>query len=357
MMSKWDIVRLGDVCKIVNGYAFDSKQFNIEKKGMPLIRIRDVVRGYTETFTTEQYDEAFMICENNLLIGMDGEFNISKWKSENALLNQRVCRLIENENFVIGKYLLYCLPKKLKEIEDETPFVTVKHLSSKKINEIQIPLPPLAVQQKIADTLDRAAVLIEKRKAQITKLDLLVKSQFIKMFGDPRLNSKSFPVTDFVDVVKLQRGFDLPVQLRMQAGKIPVYGSNGILDYHNEAKMTSGIITGRSGTIGKVYCVFGKCWPLNTTLFSIDTNGNDITYLANLLEHFDLTRFVEGSGVPTLNRNIVHKEKIINASLNLQNHFSTFVHATEKSKAEMQRGLHKLELLYKSLVQKCFNNL
>ena len=178
-MCKWEMVRLGDVCEVINGYAFESTKFNSDGKGVPIIRIRDIVRGYTETFTTESFDDKYLVHIDDLLIGMDGEFNIQKWKSTNALLNQRVCRLKENSSFINRNYLFYSLPSKLKEIEAVTSFVTVKHLSSKKIENIAISLPPLHVQQKIASILDYTNALIEKRKAQIAKLDLLVKSQFI----------------------------------------------------------------------------------------------------------------------------------------------------------------------------------
>ena len=70
----------------------------------------------------------------------------------------------------------------------------LKHISKDYIFQIQIPLPPLPVQQKIADVLDQASALIEKRKAQIEKLDLLVKAQFVEMFGDPVTNPMGWEV-------------------------------------------------------------------------------------------------------------------------------------------------------------------
>ena len=91
-------VKLIDVCDIKYGYAFDSALFNSDEKGMPLIRIRDVLRGFTETYTTENYSKDYIIEKDDLLIGMDGEFNISKWNSVNALLNQRVCKVIPKNN-------------------------------------------------------------------------------------------------------------------------------------------------------------------------------------------------------------------------------------------------------------------
>ena len=175
------------------------------------------------------------------------------------------------------------------------------------------------------------------------------------MFGDPIKNSNGRSTTEFINVVKMQRGFDLPVQDRVQNGKIPVFGSNGALDRHNVAKVFGGgVITGRSGTIGKVYYTEGDYWPLNTSLFSVDTHGNNIIYLAHLLQLFDLSRFTEGTGVPTLNRNKFHNQQIIDVSLAEQEEFAAFVEQIDKSKFEIQQSLEKLEILKKSLMQQYF---
>ena len=105
------------------------------------------------------------------------------------------------------------------------------------------------------------------------------------MFGNPITNSQNRPTKLFIDVVKLQRGYDLPVQDRVE-GVVPVYGSNGILSYHNDSRAEDGIITGRSGTIGKVYFCRGEFWPLNTTLYSVDKHGNNPVFLTALLQFF-----------------------------------------------------------------------
>ena len=153
------------------------------------------------------------------------------------------------------------------------------------------------------------------------------------MFGDPARNTQNRPTTDFINVVKMQRGFDLPVQDRQQDGDIPVFGSNGALDHHNIAKVYGGgVITGRSGTIGKVYYTEGDYWPLNTSLFSVDTHGNNIIFLAYLLMMYDLSRFTEGTGVPTLNRNKFHNKPIIDVPLEEQTVFANFVKQVDKSK-------------------------
>jgi type I restriction enzyme S subunit len=108
------------------------------------------------------------------------------------------------------------------------------------------------------------------------------------------------------DAATLQRGFDLPVQERIP-GDVPVFAANGPVGTHSEAKILGpGVVTGRSGTIGKVHFVDGDFWPLNTSLFVKDFHGNDPKYIYYLLGNMRLERFHEGTGVPTLNRNNIH---------------------------------------------------
>ena len=148
------------------------------------------------------------------------------------------------------------------------------------------------------------------------------------------MNTLNFPTKKVIEVIKLQRGFDLPINQRNRKGNISVFGANGILGFHDEAKKNFGIITGRSGTLGEVYISEKPFWPLNTTLFSIDTYENNIIYLKYLLIFYDLKRFSSGTGVPTLNRNILHDKEIISVPIELQNKFADFVKQVDKSKFE-----------------------
>lgn len=165
MKQGWEIKKLGDVLKIQNGYAFDAKLFTIEK-GTPLIRIRDIKEGVgTVTNFNGKYDKKYEVNAGDFLIGMDGEFGCYEWKGDTALLNQRVCRLQEFSNKLHSRFLFYGINKYLKAIEDVTAFATVKHISSKQIENIEIPLPPLPEQQRIVAILDTAFAAIAKAKA------------------------------------------------------------------------------------------------------------------------------------------------------------------------------------------------
>lgn len=169
MKKAYGFIELGTVCEIQNGFAFDSKLFNSESKGLPLIRIRDVKRGFTETYTTEACDESYLVNDGDFLIGMDGEFNIGQWKSGKALLNQRVCKLVPSKE-VLPKFIYYYIPQALKEIESKTAYTTVKHLSSKQIKSILIPDLTLDEQQTIVDFLDSSISNIEALKDRAGKL-------------------------------------------------------------------------------------------------------------------------------------------------------------------------------------------
>ena len=106
------------------------------------------------------------------------------------------------------------------------------------------------------------------------------------------------------DVAPLQRGFDLPVDV-IKIGEFPVVFSNGILKHHNEFKVKSpGVVTGRSGTIGKVTYVEKDFWPHNTSLWVTEFNNNNPKFIFYFYSQFNLERFGTGSGVPTLNRTI-----------------------------------------------------
>jgi len=162
MSKKWEVKRLSDVLKIQNGYAFDSKSFSTEK-GTPLIRIRDIKGGYeTETRFIGSYDKKYEVKAGDFLIGMDGEFGCHEWKGGKALLNQRVCRLQDFSDRIYPRFLFYGINEYLKAIEDVTAFTTVKHISSRQIENIEIPLPALQEQQRIVSTLDEAYAAIAK---------------------------------------------------------------------------------------------------------------------------------------------------------------------------------------------------
>lgn len=355
-------VKLGELGKIITGNTpKTSETENYNSNDICFIKPSDISENdITYIYKSEFYlseiarDKARILPQNSLLvtcIGIIGKVAINKVE---CAFNQQINAIIPNVNKCLPNYLAYTIQYKKDEIQKIANTAVVPILNKTQFSNIEVFIPRVEEQQKIAAVLDKVSDLIALRKKQLEKLEELVKARFVEMFGDPIYNSQHFPTTEFVNVVTLQRGYDLPVYNRNSGGLIPIYGANGILDYHNEAKSRNGVITGRSGTIGKVYYCEGFFWPLNTTLFSIDNHGNNVIYLAYLLQYFNLKRFYDGTGVPTLNRNIIHKKQIINIPIELQEQFANFVTKVDKQKLTIQKSLDKLEILKKALMQEYF---
>ena len=346
--------KLGDIATYINGYAF--KPEDRGEEGLPIIRIQDLTgNSYDLGFYDGKYPEKIEINDGDVLISWSASLGVYVWNRGKALLNQHIFKVAFDKLDIDKNYFVYAVRHKLDEMTSKTHGATMKHIVKKDFDATQIPYPSLEEQAEIASNLDRVSRIIEARKVELEKLDELIKARFVEMFGDPIKNTQNRKTTEFINVVKMQRGFDLPVQDRQQDGVIPVYGSNGALDHHNIAKVQGGgIITGRSGTIGRVFYTEGDYWPLNTSLFSVDTHGNNVIYLAYLLELFDLTRFVEGTGVPTLNGNMFQNKQIIVVELAEQEKFAEFVKQVDKSKYVVQKTLDETRVLFDSLMQKYF---
>jgi type I restriction enzyme, S subunit len=200
--------RLGDLVDVLSGFAFDAADFS-DQGELPVVRIRDVVRGRSSTYFLGIYDDRYLIDSGDILIGMDGEFNRARWSSGKALLNQRVCKIAPIDAALDKAYLFHFLPRVLKTIEDATSFVTVKHLSAKQIREIQIPLPAIAEQRRIAAILDQAETLRIQRRATLAQLDSLAQSIFLDAIGDPATNEKGWPLSVIGAVSDVQGGLQV----------------------------------------------------------------------------------------------------------------------------------------------------
>ena len=349
-----DMVKLGDIATYINGYAF--KPEDRGKVGVPIIRIQDLTgNSYDLGFYDGEYPKKIEINNGDVLISWSASLGVYVWNGGKALLNQHIFKVVFDKVDIDKNYFVYAVKQKLVEMGMKTHGATMKHIVKKDFDTTLIPYLSLKEQVEVATKLNKVSKIIEIRKKELQLLDNLIKARFVEMFGDPIRNTHNRHTTEFSNVVKMQRGFDLPVQARQRYGNIPVYGSNGVLDYHNVAKIQGGgVITGRSGTIGKVFYTEGDYWPLNTSLFSVDTHGNNVIYLAYLLQMFDLSRFVEGTGVPTLNRNMFHDKQIIDVSLYEQEQFADFVKQVSKSKVAVKKALEETQLLFDSLMQQYF---
>lgn len=156
------------------------------------------------------------------------------------------------------------------------------------------------------------------------------------------------------NIAPLQRGFDLPSG-NVLDGTIPVVYSNGILRYHNDYKCKApAVITGRSGTIGKfTYLDKGYYWPHNTTLWVTDFCHNNPKFIYYLYQTINISQFATGSGVPTLNRNDVHRHRCyLPKSIDEQRKIAAFLSLIDERIAIQDRLIDRLQSLMIGIAQK-----
>jgi type I restriction enzyme S subunit len=213
----WNTVSLAEGIDILSGYPFDSSSFTDDSSKTGLIRIRDLVRQKVATYFDGAFDDNYLIRKGDVLIGMDGDFNIVKWNSAPSLLNQRICKVTVAGKIFDLAYLYQDLQKDLLEINNQTGSTTVKHLSVKDIRGIHKSYPPLPEQKKIASILTSVDEVIENTQKQIDKLQDLKKATMNELltkgighteFKDSELGRipKSWEARQVQEIAKIIRG-------------------------------------------------------------------------------------------------------------------------------------------------------
>lgn len=166
----WSVARVGDITSLENGQPYESKFFGEE--GTPLIRIRDVLGGPIETRYSGPSPTSHRVRKGDLLVGMDGDFNVGQWgHDEPGLLNQRVLALEAPPE--ISAWVGYCLPEPLALINELTYSTTVKHLTSQAVSSIRIPLPDRTNLRRLVDYLDHETAEIDAFIAELKRMTVL----------------------------------------------------------------------------------------------------------------------------------------------------------------------------------------
>lgn len=375
-------ILLKELVNIDSGFAFKSSLFTNDEQYIPIIRIRDINSGETKTYYSGEYDEQYIVNNGDLLISMDGSFTVRKWNGGKALLNQRVCRIKSISDQLTDDYLFRILPKKLKEIEDKTPFVTVKHLSVKGIQNIELNLPTLDIQNKVVKILDKAQRLIDNKNNQLELLDELVKSRFIEMFGNPFIDEKNFGIKKLSEVTminpKKMEVKELDQTLNVSFVPMDKVGEKG--QFNSELVKTIKDVYSGFTYFKEKDVLFAKITPcmengkgaiakdlkngigFGSTEFHVirpikeKTNSYWIYHLTTLTEFRRLAeRKMTGSaGQKRVPSNFFINIQVVVPPIELQNQFSDFVTQVDKLKFEMERSLKELEDNFNSLMQKAF---
>ena len=363
------MAKLPELCEIQYGYAFDSACFTEDNTHLPLVRIRDVKRGYSETFYSGNYPSDYVIDSGNLLVGMDGEFNIARWKGGHALLNQRVCKITAKEN-VNEEYIRFALSKALKEIENRTAFVTVKHLSAKELNQLEIDIPNYTTQTDVARVLTQIESIISARQQQLQKLDELVKARFVELFGDPKINPNKYPVCQLSEhIAFLTSGSRGWAQYCSDDGTEWFITIRNVKDCHIETDNMQPInapdnaeakrtrvqegdllisITadlGRTGVVTKEIAEHGAYINQHLTCIRLKQDVLNPLYVAYFMESPAGKEQFESKNQSAvkagLNFNSINSLRLMVPPLEEQNAFVNFVEQVDKSKVAVQTALRK----------------
>jgi type I restriction enzyme S subunit len=282
---RWNRRLLGELTNVQNGAPFSSDKFNREGLGMPLIRIRDVGASETSTYFDGEYDPAYVVRAGDLLVGMDGDFRCAKWTSGDALLNQRVCRLKVISAELDERFLFLILQGYLDAIWRETSATTVKHLSSKSIQQIPIPLPSMKEQRKIVELLEDhlshldaalADVKQAKFKAAQFRRSLLQSAFTGNLIGDGThlmTTPNHWEISPLSKVVDVLDNLRVPVnssERNKRPGSVPYYGATGQVGTIDEALFNEELlILGEDGVQffdpnkPKAYKISGPAWVNN----------------------------------------------------------------------------------------------
>lgn len=162
----WEWGRLADLAYPQAGFAFKSSGFNDAGHGLPLIRIRDVGDNDPATFFTGEFRPEFVVQPGDWLISMDGEFRVREWRGPDALLNQRVTRLIFFGDELFKPFISTALQFRLHELQGTKAYTTVDHLSGGQIAAAVIPVPPLNEQSRIVTRVEELMRLCDALEAK-----------------------------------------------------------------------------------------------------------------------------------------------------------------------------------------------
>jgi type I restriction enzyme S subunit len=152
------------------GFPFKSKLFNAHGDGMPLIRIRDLPKNGTETWTTESAAPQYEVEDGDVLIGMDGDFHMCKWPGGRAYLNQRVVRFRPLTDVMSRYEIFLALERPIRRLNESIVGTTVAHLGKRHLEELRVVVPSVDVRRaarKMFDPLFDLSIQLRKANANL----------------------------------------------------------------------------------------------------------------------------------------------------------------------------------------------
>jgi type I restriction enzyme S subunit len=370
--SGWRTTSLGELCGFVRGpfggslkkSIFVEDGFAVYEQQHAIYNQFEEIRYFIDNAKFREM-QRFELRPKDLIMSCSGTMGRVAIVPENirrGIINQALLKLTPS-SAVSPEFLKYWMDSGdfQESLKEQCGGAAIQNVASVSIlKQIQISLPALPEQQRIVRILDTAFEGIATAKVNAEKnlqnARALFESHLQAIFTE---RGEGWVEKPLVEVCVLQRGFDLPTRSRT-SGDFPLVSSSGIIDTHNKGPVKGpGVATGRSGSIGNVFYIEEDYWPLNTVLYVKEFCGNNPKFIYRLLCHFDLKRFATGAGVPTLNRNFVHDERVVipksnNTQRAIAEQLDDLEVGTQRLESIYKQKLSALEALKKSLLHEGF---
>ena len=343
----WEIAKLGDISKNIQTGPFGSQlhQSDYSECGTPVVMPKDLVGGKISEESIARVDKTHVerLCRHKIGVGdilysRRGDVgrcaHVTK-KEEGWLCGTGCLRVTIDSEKADSRFVFFQLqhPDTVGWVEKHAVGATMLNLNTTILSSVPIRLPALEIQKRIADILSAYDDLIENNQKQIKLLEEAAQRLYKEWFVDLRFpgheNTKivdgvpeGWSRTNINGILTFHRGYDL-TKNEMKAGRYPVIGSTSIIGYHNEFKIKGpGIVTGRSGSLGKYQLVWDDFWPHNTSLYISNYKGHNIFFVYSLLQTVDFASLNNGGAIPTLNRNVLSNIEVIEPEKKLQDVFA-----------------------------------
>ena len=374
-------VKLGDVATYINGYAFKPADYSLN--GKQIIRIQDLTgNAYQTNNFAGELDDKYLVSSGDVLISWSASLGVFEWNKEEAWLNQHIFKVVFNKLPVDKRYFIHQARYVINRGAMLAHGATMRHLTKKVFESLPFSYPNRSEQLTIAKRLDNIQRQIYLAEKQISKLDSLVKSRFVEIFGDFACYETK-PLIKCVDCIEagkspkclaFSRKMAEPGVLKLSAISSGVYCEN-----ENKALPRSVSLTIDKVVHANDILLSRKNTPelVGRSVLVKHTDGNimfpDIIFrmhplppinamylsylLAGPLLH-SIQSLAHGSAKSMSNipKSELAKLSIPIPALNLQNEFANFVSQVDKSRFVAQQQIEKLQMLYDSLAQEYFGD-
>ena len=374
-------VMLKDICNINMGQSPSSESYNEHKEGMPFFQ-GNADFGERYPITRKWSSEPIKVAEaGDILISVRAPIGAVNYATERCCIGRGLAALTPNKYKASSEFIFWLLKAKNDELNSKGTGSTFKAVGRKVLEEISVPNISLEKQIKCSKNLEELYLILQSRKMELGKLDELIKSRFVEMFGGPVSNPLSWEKRNLKEVcVKLTDGthfspesFDIGKYKYITAKNIKLSG----FDFSNityvpeevhkpiyercnpEFEDVLYIKDGATTGIAMVNTLEEEFTLLSSVaLLKQDRNimnGYFLTALLNNEEmYLDIRNNMGGAAITRLTIAKLNLIKVIVPPIELQEQFAAFVEQVDKSKVAVQKSLDETQLLFNSLMQKYF---